>query len=113
MSEMKTGKCIFCGQTMQFDTDKEKQSELDEMATENCSCAGAITLQKKSEAKAYIEEIYDDEPNVRNILKYALTTGDDIENIVVKTRSGLVCSLGFKKKIVIKRKTVNERGVEI
>lgn len=72
--EIQTGACIYCGQTMQFETTGDvNPAQLDAWASEKCSCNEAKEARKKlkskNEAEEYVKEMYEEKmPEVAELL---------------------------------------------
>lgn len=108
--EKQTGTCIYCGQTMMFDTigmaDKE---QLDKWATEKCTCDQAKKAQEKVKAKRTAEDnirimFRDRHPEVEAIMQAALQyiENEDVLKVTVDTGFGVKGSISATSKGTIK-----------
>lgn len=120
--EKQTGTCIYCGQTMIFDTiglaDKE---QLDKWATEKCTCEKAKKMQEKVKAKHSAEEnirtmFRERYPEVEAIMQSALPyiEGEDVLKVTIDTGAGVKGSICMTSKgtIKVEMATSSKRAME-
>ena len=120
--EKQTGTCIYCGQTMMFDTigvaDKE---QLDKWATEKCTCEKAKKMQEKVKAKHSAEEnirtmFRERYPEVEAIMQAALPyiEGEDVLKVTIDTGAGVKGSICMTSKgtIKVEMATSSKRAME-
>ena len=115
-----TGGCRFCGQSHMFHNVSLTPEELDEAATEACSCYEAREyLKKKRRAGKLRKEIcriFESEEKCKDLLCGAipLLIEGEVDSIKVKTGSGVeaVLKVGSKGEIKAERKYTVKNSTE-
>ena len=92
--EKKLGVCRFCGQSKMIQTVGDvSQDKLNEIATNECFCDGAVLWRKKEQRKADIEKFLDGVPeDSRGLFKTAINyieeDDNEVEYVAIKTSDG-------------------------
>lgn len=73
-NELRTGACIFCGQTQQLDPACDAdQEKLNHLATMQCDCADAVQYRNMEEVSQQIDEAWgEDMPEAAVLAKQAV-----------------------------------------
>lgn len=110
MSNQKIGICRFCGQSIILDTDLTEEAELNELASHECTCAGAVSERDKemklAAASEWIENVFKDETS-RDAMKSAVeaVNANAFSRITLKVgKTSYAISLDHDKCICIKSK---------
>lgn len=116
-TELQVGYCEVCGQAKQFQTTGGvEQSQLDEWATDECTCTAASErrLIKKRQERAVenIEKLFGEKfPETAEVLKTALPfiIKDQIESITIKTGYDIDAKISVtaKGKVKVEKKIKN------
>lgn len=121
-TEKQTGACMYCGQTMIFDTiGYAKKEQLDKWATEKCTCEDAKKAKEKAKAKKSAEDnirimFRDKHPEVEAIMQAALPyiEGEDVVKVTIDTGAGVkgsICTTA-KGTIKVEMATSSKRAME-
>lgn len=121
-TEQQLGNCIYCGQSVLLNTsgmaDKE---QLDKWATERCTCADAVKIQKMKRAKRSAEDniraMFSNEyPEVADILNRTLPyiASERVLKVTVDTGRGVKGNMTVTNKGTIKVEMVtsSKRTIE-
>ena len=95
----KSGCCIFCGQSCLVKTYEEDPEKLNELATLECKCKGAIDYKRRKEKRMKIEDHIQKhfDPEVGDVVLAAvdLVSHYDLDQCQFKTPDGWNCKIGI------------------
>lgn len=116
-TELQVGYCEDCGQARQFQTSGGvEQSQLDEWATEECTCSAAserrLIKKRQERATENIEKLFGEKfSETVEVLKTALPflIKDQIESITIKTGYDIDAKMSVtaKGKVKVEKKIKN------
>ena len=116
-AELQVGYCNDCGQARQFQTSgRVEQSQLDEWATEECTCAAAserrMIKKRQERANDNIDKLFGEKfPETAAVLQTALPflIKDQIESITIKTGYDIDAKMSVtaKGKVKVEKKIKN------